>query len=59
MKNPGRSRGFLLSKLFKLGLDGHPECELESLQDQSDSDDLAPLLIDAGLKFLCLLKYLL
>ena len=34
--------GFLLSKLFKLGLDGHPECELESLQDQSDSDGLVP-----------------
>ena len=41
-KSPTGCRAFLLSKLFKLGLDGHPECELESLQDQSDIDGLVP-----------------
>lgn len=33
---------FLLSKLFRSESGEHPEYELESLQDQSDSDGLAP-----------------
>jgi hypothetical protein len=41
-EKPRQDAGVFIILIFKSELDGHPEYELASLQDQSDSDGLVP-----------------